>query len=115
MKIKNLSDVKAPEQRPKTHDLELFSTNCRSGSDWGHKIIDRLSAEYPKGKFHCICQCHDSTLLKEEAEIWQNMDMIKIYANNGRYVVFRTDFCPICSRSLPTADGGRQSNGMTII
>lgn len=79
-------------------------------------IIDRLKAEYPDGRFFCICDCHDSSLTKEGGEIWQNYELIKVFfPDRNRMVVFISDCCPICGKKLPTPDGGRQSNGMKLI
>lgn len=81
----------------------------------GRAIIDRLRAEYPAGEFYCICDCYNTSLTKEGAEIWVNFDQVKILFPDSNIVIFRSDTCPVCRKKLPTADGGSRSNVMRII
>lgn len=95
--------------------LEVDYSTTPGAEIKGKAIIDRLRAEYPAGNFYCICDCYNSSLTKEHAEIWQNFTQVKIIFPDQNKVVFRSDCCPVCGKKLPTADGGSQSNRMKLI
>lgn len=91
--------------------MELDFATTPDAEAKGRAIIKRLKDEYPAGKFYCICDCCDSSITIERAEIWQNHTLVKIFFPDQNKVVFRADRCPICGNKLPTADGGAHSNG----
>lgn len=117
------ADIQRPQEPAvKSHDLKIIHQHGTSADLWARGILDRLKEVYEAGEMYCICECYDSTIVKEGGEIWQNMDLIKILDNRDycwlgmeKCVVYRTDFCPICGKPLPTVDGGRYSNGMKVI
>lgn len=102
-------------------DLALFYAMQSDQVPWAVAILDRFKKEYQAGRCHCICECHDSTIVKEHAEVWQNYTSIEVADNDGaflgmhKFVVFLADHCPICGRPLPTPDGGSKSNGFKEI
>ena len=91
--------------------MELDFASTPEAEAKGRAIIKRLKDEYPSGKYFCICDCRDSSLTKERAEIWQSFEYVKIFFRDHSKVIFRTDHCPICGRNLPTPNGGKHSNG----
>lgn len=102
-------------------DLALFYAMQPDQVPWAVAILDRLKEEYHAGRCHCICECYDTTIVREGAEVWQNYYSIEVADNDGgilgmnKFVVFYADHCPICGRPLPTPDGGSKSNGLKEI
>ena len=102
--------------------LHVKYTKRPADVSWALSILERFKKKYIAGECHCICECHDTTIVKEGAEVWQNHNSIKIADNDDpwalglhKYVVFETDTCPVCGGDLPTADGGSESNGMNVV
>lgn len=56
--------------------------NCDGGIQYVKNAIERLKKEYNgKHAWHCICECYDSTILKDGIEVWIN----KYDGENGEF------------------------------